>query len=61
MFRGKTGKDTEMQTFLFSTFQGGHKPKWRPVYSPGNPIIVHAYFGNFNVINNIKNNHKRTI
>lgn len=54
MFRGRTGKDTEIQQFLFSTFHGGHKPKWTPVDTSGKPTTVHAYFDNFKVIDNIK-------
>lgn len=56
MFRGEEGKDTEIQQFLFSTFHGGHTPKWTPVDALGNPTTVHAYFDNFKVIDNIKNN-----
>lgn len=50
IFRKRGGADTQIRNFLFSTFHGGHKPKWSPVNGQGNPKTVFAYFDNFKVV-----------
>jgi len=54
IFRGEEGRNTEIQTFIFSTFHGGNKLKWAPVDELGNLTTVYAYFDNFEVIDSTK-------
>ncbi|MBK1857428.1 polysaccharide lyase [Cerasicoccus arenae] len=49
-FRGKDGKDTLIQKFLFSTFHGGNDPSWAPKDANGNYITVHALFDNIIIV-----------
>lgn len=48
--RGMGGPETDIQTFLFSTFHGGNGTKWTPVDPDGKPATVHALFDNFEVV-----------
>ena len=54
VFRGEDGAQTEIQTFIFSTFHGGNSAKWTPVDELGSPITVYAYYDNFKVIDNVE-------
>jgi hypothetical protein len=49
-FRGKGGAETLIQTFLFSTFHGGHKPRHAPRGEDGKYRKVYALFDNFLVV-----------
>lgn len=49
-FRGTGGSETEIQTFLFSTFHGGDAPKYTPSDPNGKPATVHALFDNFRIV-----------
>jgi len=51
VLRSIGGDETLIQTFMFSTFHGGHKPKWSPVDNNGEYTTVYAYFDNFKIIN----------
>lgn len=46
-YRAIDTKDTLIQQFLFSTFHGGHKPKYAPKDNNGNYVVVNALFDNF--------------
>ena len=48
-FRGIEGKNTEINSFLFSTFHGGSSPEFAPKDSHGNYKTVVAWFDNFEV------------
>lgn len=47
--RGIEGKNTEINSFLFSTFHGGSSPKYAPKDSFGNYTTVVAWFDDFEV------------
>ena len=47
--RGVGGKNTEINSFLFSTFHGGSSPKYAPKDSSGNYTTVVAWFDDFEV------------
>jgi hypothetical protein len=48
-YRAIDGERTLIQKFLFSTFHGGHEPKWAPKDANGDYVDVHAYFDNIAV------------
>lgn len=48
-FRAVDTEDSEISHFLFSTFHGGHTPKWAPKDAEGNYIDVYALFDNITV------------
>ena len=52
--RGADGVETEIQQFMFSTFHGGHTPKWAPVDKEGKYTTVYAYYDNFVVMEGLK-------
>lgn len=52
-FRAVGGSDTQIQTFLFSTFHGGNSAQWAPVDAQGNFVTVHADYDNFVVTEGI--------
>lgn len=47
--RGASGDAGLINTFLFSTFHGGHDPSWAPRNAAGDYVDVHAYFDNIAV------------
>ncbi|BDS07851.1 hypothetical protein NT6N_28910 [Oceaniferula spumae] len=47
--RGKDSQRTLIQTFLFSTFHGGHDPSRSPRDAKEKPVKVHALFDNISV------------
>ena len=49
LFRSRTGRNSRIHHFLFSTFHGGSSEEWAPVDEDGNFTTVHAYFDNFSV------------
>jgi N-sulfoglucosamine sulfohydrolase len=47
--RGKGGKSTLINKFMFSSFHGGHMPEWAPRDESGHYKTVHATFDNIEV------------
>ncbi|TBM99762.1 hypothetical protein EYD45_15205 [Hyunsoonleella flava] len=47
--RAVEGKDTEINTFLFSTFHGGNSSDFAPKDSNGSYTTVYAWFDDFEV------------
>jgi hypothetical protein len=47
--RGAGGDDTLINKFMFSSFHGGHQPKWAPRDADGNYTTVYATFDNIAV------------
>lgn len=48
-FRATAGKGTGIETFLFSTFHGGNKPRWAPRHADGSYARCHARFDNITI------------
>ncbi|WP_349616772.1 polysaccharide lyase [Azotobacter salinestris] len=46
-FRNALSTDSEINTFLFNTFHGGHTKAWAPLENDGSYATECAYFDNF--------------
>lgn len=53
-FRGVDGPKTLITQFLFSTFHGGHTPRYAPVGKDKKFTTVYAYYDNFKVVEGVE-------